>query len=130
MEDQGDWRADLLAVMHSPSVRLLLRSYTFARRRRPSTYIPSHRYRERQKQTNMRYGCRRRKETDKAIRLMAIKDKLKQQRQHIEDLDKHMSVPTRHHPPSTSFSYLHTSPHHNPPPNLTITFAIPHTNRY
>ena len=27
---------------------------------------------------------------------MAIKEKLKAQRQHIEDLDKHMSVP--HHP--------------------------------
>lgn len=27
-------------------------------------------------------------------RLMAIKEKLKQQRKHIEDLDKHMSVPT------------------------------------
>lgn len=25
-------------------------------------------------------------------RLLAIKDKLKQQRQHMEDLDKHMSV--------------------------------------
>jgi hypothetical protein len=26
-------------------------------------------------------------------RLLAIKEKLRQQRQHIEDLDKHMSVP-------------------------------------
>jgi hypothetical protein len=30
---------------------------------------------------------------DGIIRLLAIKEKLKQQRQHIEDLDKHMSVP-------------------------------------
>jgi hypothetical protein len=29
-------------------------------------------------------------------RLLAIKEKLHQQRQHMEDLDKHMSVPTRY----------------------------------
>jgi hypothetical protein len=29
-------------------------------------------------------------------RLQAIKEKLKQQKQHIEDLDKHMSVPSHY----------------------------------
>jgi hypothetical protein len=36
-------------------------------------------------------------------RLLAIKEKLKQQRQHIEDLDKHMSVP---HPPTHFPTYM------------------------
>jgi hypothetical protein len=40
-------------------------------------------------------------------RLLAIKEKLKQQRQHIEDLDKHMSVPT-----ATLHDPIHTHIHH------------------
>jgi hypothetical protein len=35
--------------------------------------------------------------TDGLYRLLAIKEKLRLQRQHIEDLDKHMSVTPRHH---------------------------------
>jgi hypothetical protein len=40
-------------------------------------------------------------------RLLAIKEKLKQQRQHIEDLDKHMSVPT-----ATLHDPIHIHTHH------------------
>jgi hypothetical protein len=75
-------------VTPSPSARLLARSSTSAKKKRPSTYTTA---------SSVPISALSDRRTIRYIiltihRLLAIKEKLKQQRQHMEDLDKHMSV--------------------------------------
>ena len=74
-------------VMPSPSARPPARSSTSVKKRRPST-MP--------RDTHHRFCAGWEDDNESKIltehRLLAIKEKLKQQRQHMEDLDKHMSV--------------------------------------
>jgi hypothetical protein len=71
--------------------------------------------------------CREKELTraDTLHRLLAIQEKLKQQRQHIDDLDKHMSVPPPHmiyiHPPHHTTRIL---PHIHTHTNTTTHFIL------